>query len=887
MNYPDSNFIFALYKELSGIETDVSIYDHFFMGNKDVRFRFKEQHVWPKDDVWYKHLLKNYKLEDFTDFVHTHVSPELRQKFPSIGAKSNPDDVTLSSVIYVRFLLVAQEKWNNNFDLLKKIVLFYCRKYELTSERIAFLKKCSYADMICSLIVEASSTRGESRNLSQTSSEIQLLSVLLDTMDTAEWLSNYNDNQSHLNPLMLKLIASYHFLKDKLMRDCKPNNSKDTLERASHIADEMILIITDMPEIYIQYLPIVSSDKIKPLSKMMCIGDEQNPPAILGELYLRKAQLLLYLAKQEQEHTALLHIYHAKKYLLDAEETISQHLEIEKISLMIYSNQKSKIITSLLKTIYLYRVFLYCQLANTEKHPCRMVDLCNEYMEPCQKAFQKAAALSDECDAQYQQIQKVFQTTFFDHNSPVLKRVVCPENNVPDYDLETMKQYISCASISDPDTSWLKSFQFQKESNDTDLLLNTKTVFSADFDSFLSKNMEDSSQLELSIFQIVASGITIVLQLNQITDNIAMLKLLHNPAFQVLCRKGVIVLSCYGNILTPKQYLINALQKDRKDFEFSSSKWFNHPVYGTPFRTQMLQCLTGEITYAQMMAQLPNDIAVKNEMDFCYDSYRLLMELFTPSTIRQFHQNGKIRYPQRPLTSQNALSLIDTVDFRIQELREDDKYYPLAERQDFLDFCTMYQEEARERDLLQESPFTRSDYFAKIFPNDKLFKQLAPQNQSFWNWYKSLIIYSYCMSNGSRSSDHIYNTIAQDILRLHPEQSIHNHSVASNLIVKDAYTRYRQENLPSSQTANVMQLADLLDISMTVRKYNLERMNQDSRLARLEQNTGMKYDITKSGDSILSGYNYGAENGTATSVIFTKNSKNNTSGLKDGVEIQL
>lgn len=883
MFYADSNFIFLLYKELSGKSTDISIYYDFFMEPKNVGLKFKDKHIWPKDQTWYTHIYDTYQNADvdFEKFSKEHISSTIRNKFISYGKIRSSDEITLSSVIYIRFLHIAKNTWNNNRNLLKKFVISYCHYYRLNPDFISALKKLSYEDIIYQLILEASSTRGEGRPGEQNTPN-PILAFLPDTQTEAEWLKEwlrdckFTNKTKECHSLTLKWIARYHFLKNKLLSFSA--DSKEEWEKALFVIDEFIAFVTNMLDLYIYYLPEISSVKFDALPKALCYGDEYNFPAFLGELYLIKSTLLINVPKSSNEITLSLHLNHAKKCLLDAEEILSRSLKMEE-----YTNKsKNYFIEPLLGKVFLNRVHFYCRLVTTEDHECRMEDLCQEYLDPCKKALLQARKLLDTSTDEYQNAKNEFITTFFAQNTPTLQRVVLPEESdhtttsTPRRDLQN---YIACADSMNLDLSWLHTFQFKSEKNSTYLPHAYKTVYSADFDSVLSPNLENSWKLELSIFQIIASGITIVLQLNQITDNIAMLKLLHNPSFQALCRKGMIVLSCYGDILVPRDYLYDALTKDIKSFEFSSSIWFNHPKFGQTYRNLMYQCLTENITYAKMMSELPD--MIKHDLDFCYDSYRLLLELFPPSMIRQYHQNPKIRHPHMPLTKGNFITLNNAIDSRIKDLREDNDFYPIPERLDFLDFCTIQQNKA-----LQNGYTTRSEY-RNLLPEKEFLKQMTPQYQNYWNWFESLVNYAYCISNGSRSSDHIYNTLTHDILRLHPEQSIRNSSSTDNLIINDAYTRYRNDNISSWQMSNLMSMEDLLEISMTVREHYLQTPDTDKCLAQIESNTGMKYDSTKSGDALLVKFGYNRGNGAASEVSLSKNSTQTTSQTKDGVEIRL
>ena len=126
------------------------------------------------------------------------------------------------------------------------------------------------------------------------------------------------------------------------------------------------------------------------------------------------------------------------------------------------ANSKNSIIKPLLGKVFLNRVHLYCQLVIEENHECRINDLYQEYMSPCQKALQQAQSFIDSSSDEYQNAKNKFISTFFEKSNPAMQRIVLPpppENATVAATKNDLQKYKTCvesmSSSFSTGTSWV------------------------------------------------------------------------------------------------------------------------------------------------------------------------------------------------------------------------------------------------------------------------------------------------------------------------------------------------------------------------------------------------------------------------------------------------
>lgn len=282
-------------------------------------------------------------------------------------------------------------------------------------------------------------------------------------------------------------------------------------------------------------------------------------------------------------------------------------------------------------------------------------------------------------------------------------------------------------------------------------------VFSASFDSVTGKNPEDMEQMELSLFQLAASGKTILLQPPQIIDNSNMLRLIQKNSFRTLCKQGVISCSTFsygdGTLATPREYLLRNLKNT--DFVFSSLAGLRG-VNGERNRAILSEALEKNLRFMDFKGRL--DETSRIELEEIYDSYRVAFELFHDKTLFRYHQNKKYRIPSRTLTTHGAASLNEVLDRRIEELEEDEQTCHISGRPRHLQEFRKLMESARELGCQNRSEYDR---FLNLEHTSSNISREAIE------LFRSIVHRCYIISNGFRSCDTVYAGETIDELCLH------------------------------------------------------------------------------------------------------------------------
>lgn len=837
MKWVDSSFIFLIYKNLSGLCSDTAIYEALYLDNNTgARFK-KAQTAWPNHRTYY-----DYASGYFEDSNHgENIFPE---------KVDGEEQFSLASLIYNRFMDIAKDKYGNDKEFLKRALIRYCRYYRIDSKYINSLKEKDFKGILYQLISdakEADSTtpsiivyENRSPRPSSTKNHKDFFNFEIDKNEYKKWNEGFTLSESfELLDTDQDLIIRFYVLQNKIKNALESKTiSEEERNQTIELIEKTIIFIKEDLDFFMTYLPQAKSKRIIPLEEELCIGDSDNLPIFIGDLYLAMADLLSERVKSDE----ITHIRYmqARAYYRDAEE-LFERAELLETEYFISRGRNTNSLKSKerLSRAYLRHAVLYCRLIDLEYTLSLWKDSCADYLRSCQELLDKSRKFPNTNIQTYTEIVQL---------------------------LKNLSEKIEKSKESSYE--WPETVSIQKLKADSNFSPSVKAICSADFDSVISKDYLKSENIELSILQIIAAGNIPLLHLNQIADNAAMFRLVHNPVFQTLCRTGTIALSCYGNIRGANEYMLNNMNKSLHDYKFSSIDLLNDPNMGEDYRQELYQCLTGKISYSDLIRKIPAEF--RERMDYVYDGYRILEELFSSSSISAYHQNTNIRFPKRNLTVRQARSLPEMIDLRCKELREDDEVYPIDGRHELLNFFEEQQKIAKEYHY-----DTRSRYQA-LFQQKKY---VAPSYHENFDKLNELINYCYCASNASRSSDYFYNTISDEMLRVHPKKFSDFADNTTGIVIKEAFNRYKRKMSDTNQVSNILALTDLYEISANVRKAKMEKINMDKIISNVEGCTGMQYIPSQTGDILPVDFNYKSlEKNVANVVVDNKNA------IKEGYE---
>lgn len=471
----------------------------------------------------------------------------------------------------------------------------------------------------------------------------------------------------------------------------------------------------------------------------------------------------------------------------------------------------------------------HLQLAQLEEEECALGDAVQLYIYPARLALENGQDVLDELEGKegerlrgvWERLHKACCKVFFSVRSPVVKRL----GVLVRQESEFYQQEFGC---------WKESFHTQGSPPvvfkplDPAQLQNAEeyeTVYCSTSDSVLGKDEQNQESMELTLFQQIASGKTCVLQMNQAVDNRNMLRLMPTPGFRQACREGVVTLSCFGQVNSPRDYLINCLKDP--DFVFSSSVLFNAAEAGElagHMRRTMLEyldpCTTTSI----------RDFAweCREEAEFLTESYRILFECFQPSDLRRHHQNEDLRFPPRTGKHQPPViqPLNEVIAQRLQGLIREAEAGGTGKN-----LCTLraLQEYAvRWKDLT-----ARSHYDAAIDLELKL--AASPEEKVLLEKFRRLVYQCYFLSNGRRSCQTILLTESDpDLIRSSDAGLRGDQSEASKRLF------YQSRRVVSDSN---LSWQDICEVAMIVREIDIRdrKIAADRRVRQKAAATGLVY----------------------------------------------
>ncbi|MDD6213352.1 MAG: hypothetical protein PUB22_09475 [Clostridiales bacterium] len=248
--------------------------------------------------------------------------------------------------------------------------------------------------------------------------------------------------------------------------------------------------------------------------------------------------------------------------------------------------------------------------------------------------------------------------------------------------------------------------------------LVSRPVFSGAFDSVLGQEESNLEKLELSAMKHIASGHTILLQGPQIMDNANFLRLLQYEDIRKLCKNGFFVYSAYGNLHTPRDFLMDRLGKTEKSsdqyFKFSSLDAYQNDEYGAALRETVRRALSDRKQYGDFREKIPSEI--QNSVEELYESYQLAAECFEEAESMKYHQSAKKRTMKSFINYYSfqspELSLDTLIDSRLRELEEDEKECSQPGRKEILERFRIIQGQINEEKKRKTAgAWMRSNYY--------------------------------------------------------------------------------------------------------------------------------------------------------------------------------
>lgn len=357
-----------------------------------------------------------------------------------------------------------------------------------------------------------------------------------------------------------------------------------------------------------------------------------------------------------------------------------------------------------------------------------------------------------------------------------------------------------------------------------------RLVFNTVYDSALPHTQERDRLILTQTMQMAATpGMQILMQLPQLLDNDYITgTLLHDPGFQALCQAEIIVLSSYGSIEDPKDYLLMNLEKE--DFRFSASPLLEDQKV----RQLLARGLRGDLPFSALGLSGTGGEALER----LYEGYRLSSLVFKPTSIRRYHQHLS---PPGILHRGPQLELPDMVTRRLDQLMKDDILCPVTGRMERL-------RELKEigRRACQAGARTRSSY-------KTLFRRWTGDlDEELLRLSNQLIDQCYGYSSGYRSTNCILNVApdTDDLLCIHTrlDQPPVDPAGVMSYAIKFADRKVGQNCLSQR-----LGFDNILDLALIARQLHEE--TQDEPLSdRLWQETGIGYTPDASGQPLAGSF---------------------------------
>ena len=672
----------------------------------------------------------------------------------------------------------------------------------------------------------------------------------------------------------------------------EPEATRENAEKAYDYLHTALNDLNRCPTQCERALSGCKSEWYEPVRGSMLLGKPQCELSVV--LLLRMAALHQMQASCPEENPEKkgVHLMNAKKYLHECETILHHRQDDYQISAEIAENICDKRCTMvcmpLLLWVYLQIAKAEYTLSLVEDNEIWTEDIVELYIEPVHRHMASAKKLIDAIKSEeakkyidpstFASLEKAwldqceeYTLTFFDADNAIPSRMKLFNEDGEQIYREEYELRREAFPFSSKTVRRFPTFRRRTDDEAVESADTFEAVYMSTLDSVAGKSDNHQENMELSLFRQIANGKTILLQFNQIVDNKAMHHLMYVPGFRWLCRRGIIALSCYGEVSSPRTYLMNNLRNP--GFVFSSSKWYALDEATEAFlknlpstcRGQMLTCLQNnhfdpslfapeqrtEMKYqfeayqkqfystcrGQMLTCLENNhftpslfaLEQREEMEFLFDAYLMMFECFQPSDIRRFHQNPKYRWPYTsslgcavPLNEVLAqrVSLISQKPTTRQELREALSHY-----------TTIWGNNNK-----------RSDYDTLI--DIEMEKANSQEEKDLLEKFRKVVYQAYFISNGRRSSDAVLLTDDDPELVV-PETGIlmDSRSSTSVKLVLDTVS-YSSEHPNANWT-------DLGEVAMECRRIEQSFANATKEIIAKKKHEYTGFDYTVKKDEVI------------------------------------
>ena len=551
-----------------------------------------------------------------------------------------------------------------------------------------------------------------------------------------------------------------------------------------------------------------------------------------AELLRRQAELLLRMPVEDLPKTRqTVHLVRAQR-AIEAGLAILRNRMEDNVCEALELAGAPRFLRQALARLRLLDAQVHRRFGLLETEECCLTDVVGMYIRPSREALADPEAFGHLTGAELAEIgperARVCRECFaayFDKDSSFTKRLrLLPGSDDGSYQEEYGAWRAAFAGLLPEAPASAPSVHLPLELDPA----ASRPVYSGVFDSVLGKKLSTQQKpVELSSFQLLGSSQTCLLQMNQVVDNLTTLRMLHVPGFRAACREGFVTLSCFNDIDSPRDYLLQKLRDP--NFRFSS---FLLPegagkALEQNCRDLLLDYLTGGGT---KLMDFPH--SCRDLMEFLADSYKLAFDSFQLSDLRRYHQNPGTRYPKRRWTAAPRRTLQEVLTERIGLLIQEARLP--GSRKDLGKLERLRAQS--EREALQNLS-SRSAYDAAI--DDLVSGEKDPEVRAALENLRSAVHQSYFISNGLLCCDNILLTERDPDLILEQEALGVSYKTAGRSDMLEY--AYRQAWKPGTQEN--IGWPDICEIALISRELDLrsEGMTMDQRLAQKERETGLPY----------------------------------------------
>ena len=591
----------------------------------------------------------------------------------------------------------------------------------------------------------------------------------------------------------------------------EPEATRENAEKAYDYLHTALNDLNRCPTQCERALSGCKSEWYEPVRGSMLLGKPQCELSVV--LLLRMAALHQMQASCPEENPEKkgVHLMNAKKYLHECETILHHRQDDYQISAEIAENICDKRCTMvcmpLLLWVYLQIAKAEYTLSLVEDNEIWTEDIVELYIEPVHRHMASAKKLIDAIKSEeakkyidpstFASLEKAwldqceeYTLTFFDADNAIPSRMKLFNEDGEQIYREEYELWREAFPFSSKTVRRFPTFRRRTDDEAVESADTFEAVYMSTLDSVAGKSDNHQENMELSLFRQIANGKTILLQFNQIVDNKAMHHLMYVPGFRWLCRRGIIALSCYGEVSSPRTYLMNNLRNP--GFVFSSSKWYALDTC----RGQMLTCLENNHFTPSLFA-----LEQREEMEFLFDAYLMMFECFQPSDIRRFHQNPKYRWPYTSSLG-CAVPLNEVLAQRVS--------------------------------LISQKPTTRQE----------LREALSQEEKDLLEKFRKVVYQAYFISNGRRSSDAVLLTDDDPELVV-PETGIlmDSRSSTSVKLVLDTVS-YSSEHPNANWT-------DLGEVAMECRRIEQSFANATKEIIAKKKHEYTGFDYTVKKDEVI------------------------------------